>query len=319
MNHAWSTADFRDWKFEHTSSPFSQGRPGRLVSFDGKLWIIGQANNGPMNAWWSVDGNEWTRSRGDWAIPPRTGFTVAVNNGRLWIQGGYIGQDTSNRLNDVWSTADGDTWTQATANAPFEPRYEHEMFAMNGKLFMVGGSVPVVGRRGDVWSSTDGANWTEETALAAFGERSSHQIVVFNGKAWLLGGLGNTSATTGQIWSSVDGVNWLLEGTHLQATGRSRHRAVVHGNRMWITGGEMSGAHVPVGDTWYSSDGITWTEQVVGFALFSPRQYHGFASFDGKLWMYGGENVALENSHDLSWSLDGTGWHYRYHNFIEVP
>ena len=315
----FSTADFRAWKFEHTGVPFSPLHPGRLVSFDGKLWMIAAATNGPMNVWWSVDGNEWTRSSGASGIPARTGFTVAVNNGRLWIQGGFRGQDVYNRLNDVWFTADGETWTQATDNAPFEPRWLHEMFAMNGKLFMIGGVVPGVGVRGDVWSSTDGATWTQETPLAAFGERSGHQIVVFDGKAWLLGGF-NQMGAPGTIWSSFDGVNWTLEGTDLPATGRSYHRAVVHGGRMWITGGERNGPFVPLGDTWYSSDGVTWTQQLAGSPEFSPRSYHGFASHGGKLWIYGGEGIDGEiGSRELFWSLEGTDWRYRYHNLIEIP
>jgi hypothetical protein len=317
----YSTADFRSWRYEHTGVPFPPARPGRLVSFNGKLWMIAQAIDGPMNVWWSVDGNEWTRSSGASVIPPRTGFTVAVNNGRLWIQGGFRGQDPFDRLNDVWSTADGETWTQATANAPFEPRWLQEMFAMNGKLFMVGGIVPGVGQRGDVWSSTDGASWTQETPLSAFGTRAGHQIVVFNGKAWLLGGSSQTIGMTGTIWSSLDAVSWTLEATDLPATGRTQHRAVAHGGRMWITGGEMvGGPFVPLGDIWYSADGVTWTQQQSGSPEYSARGYHGFASHGGKLWIYGGEGVDGEiGSHDLFWSLEGTDWRYRHHNVIEIP
>ena len=95
---------------------------------------------------------------------------------------------------------------------------------------------------------------------------------------------------------------------------------MVHGGRIWITGGEPGGSFVPLGDTWYSSDGVTWTQQLTGSPAYSPREDHGFASHGGKLWIYGGEGVGGEtDSHDLFWSLEGTDWHYRHHNLIETP
>ena len=84
--------------------------------------------------------------------------------------------------------------------------------------------------------------------------------------------------------------------------------------------GELGGTFFPQGDTWYSSDGVTWTQQLTGSHEFSGRGYHGFASHGGKLWIYGGEGIDGEiGSHDLFWSLEGTDWHYRHHNLIEIP
>jgi len=37
----------------------------------------------------------------------------------MWVIGGA---DMNGAKNDVWSSADGITWTQATASAPFTPR-----------------------------------------------------------------------------------------------------------------------------------------------------------------------------------------------------
>jgi len=316
-NDSWSTDDFINWNFEHTSAPFSPGRPGRLMSFAGKLWIVGPASDGTMQAWWSSDGNEWIQAPGAAVIPPRNGFAMAVNNGRLWLQGGAADVPPTTPTNDVWSTADGETWTRATANAPFAPRFDQELFAMNGKLFMVGGQKPGIGQYGDIWSSVDGATWVQETANAAFTPHYEHQIVVFNGKAWLLGGKDNSHGANGQIWSSVNGVNWTLEGSQLAATGRYRHRAVVHDNRIWIVGGE-TGNYVPMGDVWYSSDGINWT-QTTGWG-YTRSSNHGLASFDGKLWIYGGDGVNGEtDSHQMWWSEQGTDWKARYRNRIEVP
>jgi len=108
-----------------------------------------------------------------------------------------------------------------------------------------------------------------------------------------------------------------LEGSQLAATGRYRHRAVVHDNRIWIVGGE-TGNYVPMGDVWYSSDGINWT-QTTGWG-YTRSSNHGLASFDGKLWIYGGDGVNGEtDSHQMWWSEQGTDWKARYRNRIEVP
>lgn len=55
-------------------------------------------------------------------------------------------------------------------------------------------------------------------------------------------------------------------------------------------------------------------------AGLSRRVAQGMASFGGRLWMYGGEGeFGEDDSHDMLWSLDGTGWRHRYYNQIEVP
>ncbi|HEU5135744.1 MAG TPA: Ig-like domain-containing protein [Steroidobacteraceae bacterium] len=315
-NQAWSTTDLVNWTFEHTSAPFSPAHPGRLVSFNGRLWMLGEGMDGRFQAWSSVTGDGWTQSPGAAVVPPRNQFNVAVHNNRLWVQGGFAGNEPFDTMDDVWSTADGELWTRATASAPFAPRYGNELFAMNGKLFVMGGERPGAASHSDVWSSLDGATWQREIEFTACGARYNHQIVVFNGRAWLLGG---RQATTGQICSSADGVNWQIEGTHGQAVGRYQHRAVVHANRIWIVGG-YTGFYVGMNDTWYSSNGISWTQQTTGFPGMSSRIDHGLASFDGKLWLYGGEGSGGEDdSHSMMWSTEGTDWRYRYHNQIEVP
>jgi uncharacterized protein YjdB len=317
-NESWSTTDLVNWTFEHTSAPFSPRHPGRLVSFNGRLWMLGTAIDNRFHAWSSADGDDWTQSPGAAVIPPRNQFNVAVHNNRLWVQGGFAGNEPFDTQDDVWSTDDGENWTRATAATPFAPRYANELFAMNGRLFAVGGIVPGAGQRRDVWSSVDGANWQRDIEFGAFGEIYYHQIVVFNGRAWLLGGKGSNHGASGQIWSSADGVAWQLEGSHPQATGRYQHRAVVHDNRIWIVAG-LTGNYVPMNDTWYSSDGMNWTQQLNGTS-FSRRSDQGLASFGGKLWLYGGAGTGGEDdSHDMMWWADATGWRFRYHNRIEVP
>ena len=316
-NESWSTTDLVDWQFEHTSAVFSPARPGRMVSFNGKLWVLGEGMDGKFQAWSSITGDDWTQSTGAAAVGRRTFFNVATHNNRLWVQGGFRGTEPFDRDNDIWSTADGETWTRATANADFESRVGNAMFAMNGKLFVMAGYVPGSAQLADVWSSTDGATWQREIQFATPGSIYDHQVVVFNGRAWLLGGV-NTNGTDGRIWSSANGIDWQLEGTQAQATGRSLLGAVVHANKIWISGGQDI-TFMPFNDTWSSSDGINWSQSATDSGL-SRRLAQGMASFGGRLWMYGGEGeFGEDDSHDMLWSIDGTGWRHRYSNQIGAP
>ena len=57
--------------------------------------------------------------------PSRLAAGVVVFQNKLWMLGGtenyYFGDEKSAK-NDVWSSADGKTWTLATANAGWSPR-----------------------------------------------------------------------------------------------------------------------------------------------------------------------------------------------------
>ena len=45
---------------------------------------------------------------------PATRWGTSCTNGKMWILGGFIPQ----RVNDVWASSDGKTWTEATPEAP---------------------------------------------------------------------------------------------------------------------------------------------------------------------------------------------------------
>ncbi len=69
-------------------------------------------------------------------------------------EGPYFG---SIQHNDVWSTADGTSWTQNTAAAAFSARGLITLFVHNNELWLAGGLA--AGPLNDVWRSSDGAAW----------------------------------------------------------------------------------------------------------------------------------------------------------------
>jgi len=75
----------------------------------------------------------------------------------MWVIGGAAATQI---FNDVWSSADGVSWVQATGSAPFTPRTQHQAFVLNNQLCIVGGNEEGIVRKNDTWCSADGANWS---------------------------------------------------------------------------------------------------------------------------------------------------------------
>jgi hypothetical protein len=72
----------------------------------------------------------------------------------MWVIGGA---NMNGAKNDVWSSADGITWTQATASAPFTPRIKLAALTLNNQLCVVAGDDGT--RTHEIWCSPDGAQW----------------------------------------------------------------------------------------------------------------------------------------------------------------
>ena len=120
-------------------------------------------------------------------------------DGKLWVLGGR--RDIENwwetDFNDVWSTADGATWTRATANAGWSKRYGIAAVAWNNELWVMGGSRFF--RSNDVWSSRNGASWTLR-GHANWSPRFGLASTVFRDRVWVLGGKEGGGAFTNDVW-----------------------------------------------------------------------------------------------------------------------
>lgn len=73
-----------------------------------------------------------------------------VYDGKMWIMGGTTGALQPN--NAVWYAADAETWTEATAAAPWTARHNHTSVVFDGKMWVIGGIEGIGGDlRNDVW------------------------------------------------------------------------------------------------------------------------------------------------------------------------
>ncbi|MEX0643425.1 MAG: hypothetical protein WD468_12025 [Pirellulales bacterium] len=293
--------------------------------FNNKMWIMGGwydsfTTNELRDVWSSSDGVNWTQAtaQAEWTHPQHPVSLVFDN--KMWMIGGFQGGrlPTASQTSEVWSSADGATWTKATT-APWSARFGSGGAVFNDKMWIFGGTrFATPGGTAsaiafhDVWSSTNGATWVKEVHEAPWSARGYEQVLVYNNKLWLLGG-GNyrtptaTFETNNDVWSSEDGVNWTLVTPHAAWSPRIWHQAIVYKNEMWIMGGGNGdgGARV-LNDVWHSSDGVNWTEATNADMWVSPHETSLY-DYQGKLWVVAGGVLTAAGTTNAVWQTSIAG------------
>ncbi|MFZ5481651.1 MAG: IPT/TIG domain-containing protein [Myxococcota bacterium] len=162
--------------------------------------------------------------------------------------------------------------------------------------------------RGPLWT------WEQTASEGPWHPRDGAGLVWFADKLWMLGGWYGTAVpewggqtTTNEVWSSDDlGATWVAELAHDAAPPTSgagarwsaRHTAGMlvhtHDGVPWIY--VIGGDPWPVvADVWRSADGVTW-EQVTADAEWGGRFLHVVGSYDGDLYVMGGQTDLYDPS-----------------------
>lgn len=335
-NAVWQTTSGRDWSNLSVHAQFSPRSP-RGVSFNGQLWLVGGGvSNGHESGtpdsneiWRSANGIDWTRVATSGPIfSPRDGHCVVVFQNKLWVIGGWdnaIGSGgTETRMNDVWSSSDGVTWTKhdPAGAVIFAPRVSHEVVVFANKLWVIAGNLQNGANSGDVWSSPDGVTWTEVAANVLVLPRNSHRVIEFAGEMWLTGGGADagdgTETGLSDVLRSADGITWFQVGSAAMFPPRMRHATAVFNGRLYVIGGTDNSAYgigAVLGDVWSSADGITWVQETA--AGFAPRWNAAFMIHGGEMWLAGGFGFSFLN--DVWRSSDGKNWRVAVSQDIVVP
>ncbi|WP_073086788.1 Kelch repeat-containing protein [Winogradskyella jejuensis] len=257
-NDIWSSTDGITWQEETPiGNHFSERTLHTAIVFDDKIWVIGgrTIGNSLLNdVWSSPDGVTWTQVGNVPLFIDTASLTVFEN--KLWLVGGRTAGSQNN--SDIFSTSDGITWdVETTTGSLFSPRFLHQAFVLNNKLFVTGGNdnSTVVN---DTWSSTDGTNWLEENSNSnIYSPRYYHNTFVKNNDTvFLIGGAsGSTGANYKDLWTSIDGVNW-LENVDVFPAGYSVRRGqqtVFHNDTIIVIGGNSgssSSSPTLLNDVW---------------------------------------------------------------------
>lgn len=173
----WSSVDGATWTLATLSAPWSidedlepedfdwSTRGGyAAVVHDGKIWVLGGAFGSRSvpdavvwknDVWYSEDGENWTQatSSAPWSV--RSGHASVATDGKIWLIGGVrIFEGPSVAFNDVWYSADGETWTAATRSAAWAGVGRHSSVVHDGKIWIMGGFGLTTISGNPVWHST---------------------------------------------------------------------------------------------------------------------------------------------------------------------
>lgn len=199
-NQVWSSADGVDWQLVTPSAEWPARVAGAVVEFKGKLWLMGgvaDVSGDPTrlynDVWSSDDGKRWQLVTASAPWSPRAFHSAVVFRDRMWIiSGGNWQAGDVDLKNDVWSSADGVTWTQSAA-PPWSARIWAAAAVYQEKLWVVGGYTEKEGEANagrnlsDVWFSSDGEHWQQ--AEGEFPPRHAHNLLTHGDKLLMLGGL----------------------------------------------------------------------------------------------------------------------------------
>jgi N-acetylneuraminic acid mutarotase len=319
---AWSSADGITWVEETHDGPFAVG--ARATVLNGRIYTMGGDENSTLrnDVWSSADGRTWRNETNAAPFPTRHSNVFAAVNGRLIVAAGFADLTSYRLRNDVWSSADGITWTEETARAPFSGRADVAAAVHNGRLFLLNGWITdwlggAIQFRSfystEVWSTGDGANWKEHSPHAGGLYPGTYQALAHNGRLWVVGGWDGYPRN--DSWSSTDGMTWTRVPLVNGFEPRMGQATTVYNGEFWVSGGGpvsyTNAPSYPLADVWHSADGANWTRATQA-AAFSQRGGHSMVVFNNHLLIIGGyaDNGTgnyLATS-DVFSSTDGATW-----------
>lgn len=245
----WCFSAGKDWVRVESLAPWQHSDLPMNLVFRDKMWMMGGWYNGRLpghsagnQVWSSEDGKAWAliAQQAEWS--PRCAGVALAFRDQMWMVGGtenyYFGDENSIK-NDVWSSIDGKKWVLACEQAEWRPRAYHQVVALDGRMYLLGGGnyVPDHFALNDVWSSSDGKVWKLETEFAAWPARIWFSAVTYRDRIWVLGGWSKENGNFGDVWHSADGQCWhQLKTAHCWKP-RHEHSALVFNDKIWVLGG----------------------------------------------------------------------------------
>lgn len=294
---------------------------GRVIRMGG--WSGSKFSNSIFEL---LDNGSWKRVLDQAPWRPRTYFSAATLDDRIYIFGGFAPRPPSNVLGDVWSSTNGIGWRQEASDAAWEEREHYGVGVLNEKIYLYGGVTyfrPAEGSDArlrafsDVWSSVDGYRWELENGSAPWKDRRGFGFAVHDGHIWLFGGFDSRDRPHNDVWKSADGKSWNLVSSSAPWRERGTLAHLAFDGQLWVLGGNSSKKRSVngEGDVWASTDGIVWVPRTLsapwearaGAVAFPYTHegrevialYGGFNDFDGaEPRRFYGDTWVSENGED---------------------
>jgi len=265
---AWTSADGVSWTrttMAPTTSPERRDGP-YLVARRGSVAVaLGDRFDGELRpaAWFSSAPNVWTAltSPTDRLVSYGGRITALAAGPTEFVAVGveYFG---SRSIVSVFTSQDGQSWTERGAMEPVDGFAPFGVSAANGRIVIVGatsfGSAP----DGRIWVLGEGASWSRIQAGPLGLEGPGAQVVTSvawsDARGFVAGGsITRDGKETPALWRSPDGLTWarLPEGTPPSDGGNAAiQRIVAVGTGFLASGASDAGPRV-----WRSGDGTSWT------------------------------------------------------------
>ncbi|WP_420590343.1 Ig-like domain-containing protein [Bacterioplanoides sp.] len=268
-NEVWVSDDGIHWQPNRPADdskllPQSLGKAS-VAELNGALWMYfvsytdkksyiakGELVNGTL---------EWSRHEvAD--IPARRDQQLVSFKDQLWVIGGRQYESPFAGLEDVWSSSDGTSWTQATADFGFGEAIYHLRAVANSERLVVTGSTNS-GSRGNlqIRYTSDGSQWftvsTKDANNNGNIELESGYDITLDGSALAI----LTSNSGASYFTSISGLNPMQTATKVTLEHPPRSGMAVHhfNNRIWLTGGDDRFDHSYSSKSiWVSDDGENW-------------------------------------------------------------
>ena len=213
-HQVWSSADGMAWEQVTPKAGWTPRIAAGLVEHRGRLWILGGTENYYFgdekslknDVWSSADGKDWKLEIAQAGWSPRAYHQAVVLNDKIYVLGGGNYVPDYHAKNDVWSSADGVTWTRETESAPWKPRLWFSAAVYRGRIWVLGGWQKDGDNHGDVWHSEDGAKWQRLATKTCWKARHEHSAFVFQDKLWIAGG--HARPLSNEVWSLHLPTDW---------------------------------------------------------------------------------------------------------------
>lgn len=258
-----------------------------------------------LNDVWYTDnvsnGLTWTRVTANANFAARYGFSIAVNDEKMWILGGDIsGKCSAGTYSGEICRVDGDCPGSVCSKVCVAGSNIGTTCSDASTCGGTGGNCNFLNQNDALYSS-DGSNWTLATASAGWSTRFGHNSIFYDNKLWVMGGWHsidayNNGTFKNDVWYSADnGASWTLAAANPAWNGRHNFSLVEHRGKMYVYAGNNgffgnNTGRMDSNNVWSSTDGVTWN-QLTGWAEWDGRDFLSYAVFNDRLWLMGGDTM----------------------------
>lgn len=196
----WHSSDGSTWSNIFLTAPFGNVAYHNTVVFNGKMYVIAaDSDTGNTKVWSTTNGNDWIQVTAN-AFPARVSQKTVVFNGAMYVIGGE--NTASTKLNEIYTSTNGSTWTLVTNNASVFPGINgHSATVYNNKVWIVGGRTNASAYTNDIYYSDNLQDWTKYAGFNPIDPIVVHSTLLYNDAIWVFGGYVGFETVTGNIWS----------------------------------------------------------------------------------------------------------------------